>query len=340
MKLNDAIVAFLNDRQAKGYAPNTVKNQGRYLRHLLAAVGNVECKNLRPQHVDAYWNRLGHLSPGTLNVARVALSTFFKWGQNRGYMRRDVELLGGMRPFKVPPRSRLIIPQSEFASIIEGTTDGRKRVMLAVGLYAFNRISETANLRWQDIDLDAGRMEVYRQKTNTIDTLPICAELAEVLRRWRFEYASLMGEPPQPNFFLIPGRQHGYRKGQKGKFGWTEQSLNPLDPTMKPYLNNIMLAELKRLGYHIKGEGGHTLRRSGAIALYDELTRVGHDRAIRVCQAMLGHANIRTTEVYLRLDLDRKVRNDLLAGKPMFPDSGSGATVVDLKQRGAREGGI
>ena len=49
---------------------------------------------------------------------------------------------------------------------------------------------------------------------------------------------------------------------------------------------------LREAGYYIPYEGGHTLRRSGATALYNQLTHVGHDRAIRICQAMLGHSSV------------------------------------------------
>jgi integrase len=89
---------------------------------------------------------------------------------------------------------------------------------------------------------------------------------------------------------------------------------------------------LLKAGYDLdKGEGGHTLRRSGATALYNELSERGHDRAIRMCQAMLGHASIQTTEVYLALNLDRKARNDLLAGKRMFSVGGP-AKVLSLEK--------
>lgn len=332
MVLSEAVIAYVADRKAKGFSPGTVANNQRVLRHLLAAVGNIDTKSLRPQHIDAFWVRVGHWAPGTLNVARADLTGFFKWAQMRGYMRRDIDLMGGTRAFRIPDRNRIIIPQGEFQSLIEGASDSRARVMLATGLYLFTRISETAGLRWQDLDLDASRIEVYRQKTGKLDTLPICAELDHELRRWKLEYAALVGSPPAPGWYIIPGREHGFRSTHRPRpFGYDKEQMQPLVPTVKPNLTRLVKEELIRAGYYQDREGGHTLRRSGAIALYDQLSSVGHDRAIRVCQAMLGHASIKTTEVYLRLDLDRKVRNDLLAGKPMFPTRQE-ASVVEFKQ--------
>lgn len=335
MVLSDVITAYLTDRKIKGYASSTIQNNARTLRHFLAAAGNIDSKQVRPQHVDAFWSRVEGWAPGTLNVARDTLNGFFKWCQQRGYMRRDIDLIGSTRAFRVPDRNRIIIPQLEFEPFIQSASDSRARVVLALGLYLFTRISETEALRWQDIDLESNRVEVYRQKTGKLDSLPICQELASELRRWKLEYAALMGVPPAPGWYVIPGREHGFRKGSPGVFGWTEESRKPFDPTKRPRLSGVIRLELQRAGYYQIREGGHTLRRSGAIALYDQLSSVGHDRAIRVCQAMLGHASIKTTEVYLRLDLDRKVRNDLLAGKPMFPTEREGQ-VINLTQ--GREG--
>jgi integrase len=121
----------------------------------------------------------------------------------------------------------------------------------------------------------------------------------------------------------------GGQRGRKGIKGFVEVLERPYLPTTKANLGYAIRTILQAAGYYRPQEGGHTLRRSGATALYNQLSSVGHDRAIRICQAMLGHSSVQTTEIYLRLDLDRKVRNDLLAGKRMFPEEGT-ATVLRL----------
>ena len=142
-------------------------------------------------------------------------------------------------------------------------------------------------------------------------------------------YAALAGEPPRPGWYVVPYLEPAKYVGKKGTKGEFEMTLRSrVVPTRKGYLNGPVREVLKEAGYYQQLEGGHTFRRSGAIALYNQLSEVGHDRAIRICQAMLGHASIQTTEIYLRLDLDRKVRNDLLAGKPMFPQREPAKIVV------------
>jgi integrase len=326
--LSDAIEAFGHDRRAKGIAPKTRSNEMQVLRLLLADVGNIKVRSLRPQHADVFWANRAGWAPGTLNRARGTLGIFFSWLRHRGYMNRDTDPLAGTRAFKVPPRNRAIIPQSEFSAVIERRKNPRTRAAFAIGIYTFARISEIQGLRWQDFDFDSGTVEVFRQKTVTIDTLPVCEELAHELSRWKLEYAAHMGEQVRPEWFVIPGTTPPRGLATKGAKGFTAHRPRFYLPTKRADLSKVVKQGLVEDGYYVPYEGGHTLRRSGATALYDQLTHVGHDRAIRICQAMLGHSSVQTTEVYLRLDLDRKVRNDLLAGRPMFPETGEAAVLL------------
>lgn len=331
MQLSDVIQAYLTDRRHKGMAANTLRNESRVLRQFLAAVGNVETRSLRPQHIDAFWASRVNWSVGTRNIGRGVLGKFFAWCQARRHIAKDIDLLDGARSQRVPPRDRVIIPQSEFQTFLDGVGDPRTRIAVAIGLYLFLRISEIQALRVQDVNLDSKTIEVYRTKTTTLDTLPICSELEREIKRWKLIYASKVGQTLVPGWFLIPGLPRGGNQfGTKGMKGFTGKVDAEYHPTKLSNLAWPMRHALTNAGYYRPMEGGHTLRRSGAIALYNQLSHVGHDRAIRICQAMLGHASIRTTEIYLRLDLDRKVRNDLLAGKQMFPDTGE-ADVIALK---------
>lgn len=341
MLLSDAIQAFAHDRRAKGVAPKTRSNEQQVLRLLLADVGNISVRQLRPQHADTFWaNRTGW-APGTLNRARGTLSIFFGWCRDRGYMNRDTDPLAGTRALKVPPRSRALIPQGEFQRVIEARENPRTRVTFAIGLYMFLRISEIEGLRWQDLDLEGGSAEVFRQKTQTIDTLPICEELVAELKRWRLAYAAHVGEQVRPEWFVVPGTTPPRATSSKGTKGFVAHHPRFYLPTKRADLSRVIKGGLQEDGYYVPYEGGHTLRRSGATALYDQLTSIGHDRAIRICQAMLGHSSVQTTEVYLRLDLDRKVRNDLLAGKPMFPTAGAGTVLLlnSGRANGAKDSG-
>lgn len=329
--LSDVIGQFLADRRARGLSRRTIVNEKQVLQLLLADVGNINTRRLRPQHMDLFWANRTTWSAGTMNRARHSLMGFFDWCHDRGHLSRDCNPMAGTRKIRVAPRDRIIIPQSEFENLLESVREPRGRICVALGLYLFLRISEIQHLRWQDVDMEGGTIQVFRPKTKTLDTLPLCDELLHELRRWKLAYAAKVGETPTPSWYLVPGLPpHGGLTGRKGTQGLIEVVPRPYQPMLESNLNYTMKTVLKDSGYYRPQEGGHTLRRSGAIALYNQLTSVGHDRAIRICQAMLGHASVQTTEGYLRLDLDRKVRNDLLAGKRMFPEGGTG-TVIHLE---------
>lgn len=344
MLLSDAIGHYKADRVSKGYARNTVRAEQYTLREFLAAAGNIQVSSIGPRQVDALFFKKQDWAAGTANKAKAHLQSFFKWSQARGYMPRTADPLEGIRNRRATPRDRVVIPPTEFTTVLEAADNPRDRAIVAIGLYLFVRVSEIRMLKWQNVDFDEARkgterwtptVTVYRPKTQTEDVLPMSEELYHELRRWRLAYSAEIGQVPVPTFYLIPRRTPFRFTGIPGQSGGLvpmgQQLLIP-NKDVKD-LTKVIRKVLENSGYLGIWEGGHTLRRSGAIAWYNQLSSVGHDRAIRMCQAMLGHASIRTTEVYLRLDLDRKTRNDLLAGKRMFPPVPGDGVVVNLEDR-------
>lgn len=339
MNLSDAIDAYLAHRQSRGLSRGSLRSHKGTLQLFLADCGNIETRRIKPQHLDVFWANRTTWGPATRNRAAHTLQAFFAWCRIRGHLPRDYDPMEGTRKERVTPRTRITIPQSEFETLLAKIEEPRKQITVALGFYLFLRVSDAQALRWQDVDLDAvdpktgepkPTIEVYRPKTRQIDTLPICRELHDHLRRWKMTYAAKVGRPVEPGWYLIPGMSsRGGQRGRKGVKGFVEMVERPYLPNVQANLAYVVRTFLQDNGYYQKQEGGHTLRRSGAIALYNQLTALGHDRAIRICQAMLGHSSVQTTEIYLRLDLDRKVRNDLLSGKRMFPEGGT-ATVIRL----------
>lgn len=337
MNLSDGIAHYLADREAKGIKPGTIRGERNTLTFLLADIGNLTLGMIQPKHLDVFWIRHASWAPSTKNKALAHLSSFVKWCQIRGYIKRDASPLEGLRKFKESDKDRIIIPQPYFSTMIEEIEDTRARALVAIGLYLFTRLSEIRGLRWQDVDLDRNTIQVFREKTGKMDSLPICEELEKELRLWQLAYAAEIGRPLLPSDYVIPHLKQGRMVGEPGVRGFVRKSDSVLVPEKKAHMGWTINKVLKDAGFYQKGEGGHTLRRSGAVALYNQLTHVGHDRSIRIVQAMLGHASVAQTEKYLRLDLDRKVRNDLLAGQPMFPGSEPG---VVLELAGSRLGDL
>jgi integrase len=331
MQLSDAIQHFLVDRKAKGMRPETIRGERYTLGLLLADVGNINTVNLRHQHLDLFWSKRPDWAPGTRNRSRYHLNAFLKWCQVRGYV-KDQSLVENMRKVPVPERVRLIIPQDEFSTFLGSIAKPRNRAACAIGLYLFLRRSEISLLRWQDVIWDQKRVIVVREKVGTTASLPLCDELASELKRWQLHYSAEIGRPLRGSDYVIPAMKPPIKTGVAGELRTLRVVRDAeLLPETRANLQHVIKRELIQADYYRPQEGGHTLRRSGAVALYHRLAAQGHDKAMRIVQWMLGHKSIRTTEVYLKLDLEAKSATDILAGQPMFPVK-EDAEVIQLSE--------
>lgn len=154
--------------------------------------------------------------------------------------------------------------------------------------------------------------------------MPICAELDAELRLWLTRYAEQVG-PLRPNHFLLPRRQSvGTVHNDAGRIVGHEMTYFPEDRVRS--LGRVVRPVLEQAGFPVvdhagrsAGEGAHTLRRSGARALFDQWANHGYDNALRMVQSMLHHSSIAQTERYIGVTADRRSRDELLRGKPMFP---------------------
>ena len=166
--------------------------------------------------------------------------------------------------------------------------------------------------------------------------MPVPGELDRELRRWLQAYQDDVRGPLEPDWFLVPA--HGAPTPfwdpavKRWTAGYADRNLNPCRRVSGT--SSRVQDALTRAGYPVRddygrsaGEGVHTLRRSGARALFDRLAGEGYDGAIRTVQAMLHHESQQTTEGYLGLTMDVKRRNDLLRGRDMFPTP-DGVTVL------------
>lgn len=346
VRITDAFDEYVETLKIQGRSPGTLRSRRQLARQLLHSVGNLYVQHLTAQHVDRLFSDNPQWSPATRNKVVAELGAFLKWAQQRRYMPHE-DILSHMRGLKVPKQRRLRLSAPELAALLDAAANPRDRMVIALGAYLFLRGSEVRHLRWHHVDLEAGEIEVWRDKTDEWDTMPICAELDAELRRFRAHLVEHVGVP-QPEWFVAPGYHKDVveRDRHTGRIVKVAGRLDPEKAIGRPY-TAVKLA-LGRLGYDTAQQGVHTLRRSGARALYESLAAAGHDRAARQAQAMLGHATLLTTEKYLGVDVDRKARNDLLKGKPMFgvqdaevkplglPDSGSGDRRGAVRSTGAR----
>lgn len=336
--LNDVIDLYLSSRETRGFAENTRINDDGALRQFMGVIGNVQVMQIGPEHVEAFlaWGKSKQKwAENTQNTKMAALRAFFKWCRGRGLMRPDIDPCGEIRWQASKPRQKVYVPPSRFGELLEaaGQEHPVRRAACAVGLYLFTRQSETCGIKVENVDLDRRTVGVWIKKTQQWDEMPICRELDVELRLWLSYYSSRVAL--KGHHYLIPARTPGRVRNDGGVPVYVPP---PRELELRPEATPVRVCDwvkgpLAALGYQTFREGGHTLRRSGALALYHQLAERGHDRAIRWVQRMLHHKSLTMTERYLDLTVDKKEIHELLAGEYMFDRP---AGVVDLAK--VREG--
>lgn len=331
--LHEAISAFQDWRRSRGIAAGTLKRDRATLISLERSAGpRLKVSSLTTAHIDAFFLERSALAPQTQNLDLSTLRVFCTFLETRGFHRKATNLLVDYRPLKYAPEARRRVPVGEFPALLDSATHPRDRMVIALGLYLFLRASEIRLIRVQDVSLATDEVSVRVPKTRDSDIMPISAELARELRSWLTYYSSKMGQLA-PDWFLVPTfSNRSFHRDAAGRIiAPLEPDLEPARPVSIP--ERVVQKVLTNHGWPTTHkEGVHTLRRSGARALYDELAATdGHSNALETVSAMLHHKIMATTQVYLGLTESRRKRDRIIAGRPMFP-SLSDPSVTPLRQ--------
>jgi integrase len=334
--LSDSIDAFMRHRTSQNYSKGTLKVDRQVLTKFLAVSGNIYCHQITHRHVERHFEEVSKTrQAASLKNDHGVLVRFFKWARHTGRMPVESDPMFGRRQPKAIKRERNRLHVSRFTELLEAAEarDPRDRALCALLLYTLGRDSEVTDLRIRDLDLGAGWLKVRIHKTGREDTLPVSAELDAEMRRWLRHYQSISA-PLQPWYRLVPARgvfpvqdergrilRHGSIYRPEKKIGGAGRIVNPI-------LDSIGFPVLDESGKRC-GEGSHTIRRSGARALFDDLVDGGYDHSLRIVQSLLHHSSVTETERYIGITADRRSRDDIIRGKVMY--SVDSENVIQLK---------
>lgn len=336
--LSDATDEFLVYRK-NAYSKATHLAATQTLKPFLALVGNIPVKSLSPRHAEQFQAHLlgKGLKPNSVNSRLNQLSAFSKWAVAHRYL--PAHFVGTVRNVRVPAKNHMRVHANDFPRLLDAADRPDRRVLIAMGLYLFLRGGEINTLRVGDVDLDNNSIDVRIHKTSDFHEMPLCAELHDELARWFAEYAKDIGRNLRPHDYLIPAHNPVGPRDEPLETG----RYNPERRQLIPY--HHVQSVLEKAGYPVRddegklsGEGVHTLRRSGARALYDALVegRVGgpaaRDDAMRQVMTMLHHSSIQITEHYLGLEADRVRLNRSIRGVRLYPEATPVAPVVELRE--------
>ena len=322
--LTESIDDYLRFRRSQDYSKNTLRQDSQCLKALLASAGNVGMWQITDKHVERHFEKLSATrTASSLSNDHKVLKKFFEWARKTGRMKPDQDPMYGRRKPKSVQRERDRVHVSLFPALLDaaGEKEPRDRALVAVLLYTLMRDSEVSDLRIKDVDLNAGYLTARIFKTGLEDRIPICEELDEELRKWLTVYSAQVKLEPMHS--LIPPRYNSPIIGPNRRYIGHQSLYNPnrrLSQTgrlVKPALEAIGFPVVDEHG-KASGEGSHTIRRSGARALFDQLVSHGYDNAGRIVQSLLHHKSMSQTEAYIGITADRLSRDRLIKGQRMY----------------------
>jgi integrase/recombinase XerD len=272
-------------RVERALSPRTLVAYGRDLARLTAYAQRAgrTVLDLRQSDLSDFMGGLREEGLSARSVARAvhALRGFFRFAVREGRLEADpMENLRAPRAFAALPR--FLTPEQVEALLAApdvATPLGlRDRAILEV-LYATGlRVSELIGLRAGDLDLEVGILTCFG-KGRKERLVPLGAEAGRWVQRYLAEVRpSLAGESAAAGDVLFLGRR-GRRLTHMGLWGIVRRHAVTagVEQTLTP----------------------HVLRHSFATHLLER----GAD--LRALQAMLGHADISTTQIYTHITRER-----------------------------------
>ena len=241
------------------------------------------------------------VAKATQNVAFSAI--LFLYREILGIELQGVDALRSQRPKRVP----VVLSKSEVGRVLE-QLESEAHLIASVLYGAGLRLFEGQRLRVQDVDFENGvlviragkgdqdRRAVLPQKLYR----PLFDHLDEVKTRWDAAQSENLLPVSLPDALAKKYPGAPFEWGWQYVFPAPKPSLDPLDGILKRhhFLEDNFQRALKRAAQKTnisKNVSPHVLRHSFATHLLES----GYD--IRTVQDLLGHKDVRTTQVYLHV---------------------------------------
>jgi len=292
-------VAELCERFLKEYVSPKLKDLASYrqtaasrLRRVLPYIGEVRLVELGKAHVIKARDALGrNFPPGTVRTTLIALMAAFSWAVKQGLLDKN-PAHGVERPpspnaqvdfLSVEEVSRLLAEATRRAQTENGTAglvSRSRQVAVMLAVYTGMRKGEIFGLRWQDINLDTGRLTIAHSYTSTPKNgkarhLRLPSTLVPILRAWQERC------PPTSRGLVCPvldkGRWH---------------------ISMSTGKTHGLPELLQAAGCHLVGRCWHMLRHTFA----SHYMMAGG--SLLALSKILGHGNMTMTMIYAHLAPD------------------------------------
>lgn len=290
------IEAYIQQGKAEGWTDDTVRTYTERLGYLQEHIGNQRLADVEPRDIErlmADLRRRGWKRSSRKTVA-VTLKGFFGWLMGQGRL-----LNNPCRTLKVARDEDEELPppplsQGEVAEFLDGLPrrhvhDLRHRALLELLYGCGLRLSEALALSLIDIDLSEKTVHVRKGKQGKERILPLGRGAAAAVKDYLALRRSLL-RGPDSGVLLLSRNGRCLKKQQVWAwFGRLNKSRGKKAPRLHP----------------------HLFRHSAAVHMLQNGADVRH------VQQFLGHAELDTTKIYLRL-VPGRLKEDYEKAMPMI----------------------
>jgi site-specific recombinase XerD len=259
-----AIQDITDQLKMKRYSENTIKVYKEQIIKFFNYYPDTEPANLTDENVKEYILFLIRKKKISFSYQKQVISAIKFYFEK--ILRRETKKYYFDMPRKQEEKLPVVLSKNEVKKIIDCTYNLKHKTILSTIYSAGLRLSEVVNLKIADIDSDRKLIYVRGGKGKKDRTTLLADELLRLLRKYFQQY--------KPVYWLFEG---------KSRKRYAKRSVQ-----------NIFKSSLQKANIN-KNASVHTLRHSFATHLLEG----GED--LRYIQKILGHKNIKTTEIYTHI---------------------------------------
>ncbi len=275
--LRDLEKSVLHDAEAKSYSPNTIKIYKSVFKHLNSLFKDKELNTFKTDDINQYKILRGeNISKISSNLELRSMKKFFKFAYKNEMTIRDIS--SKIELYKIKDDRRKIFTDKEIKIIFDSIDDKPFKDYCSITYLTGSRRNEILNLKYQDIDLENGLINIYQEKPKKehgLKSLHITDELKKILKTYFYnEDGSLKFFTPEMKLFNFSGSYVSHK--------------------FKKILRQNKIYEYLHL---------HSLRHTTATDLIKRGSELSNVKFI------LGHSSVKVTEGYTSRSISSNTRH-------------------------------
>lgn len=282
-------------------------------------------RDLRREDLDALFLRYS-ARPASYNCCLAAVRLYIRFAADYGYMSssRADDLLKGRDRATNERKEMYYLTLKDYDRALELAKHPQRRAILATAWNTLLRQSEITGMKLRNLNRTEKKIIVWRSKQKKNFDVTISPSLdRELFGLWLPAYALAAGygtwegmAEENPDWPVFPRLQHC---GNRTEIMPGTPIRHSIEYVAKEVLASLGVNWSRNGEDDYEGQGMHMFRRSAARCLFGIWSKVeGGNRALFRVGAMLGHKDIKTTQLYIGYDPERQELHEMISEADPF----------------------